>query len=275
MPHKKNPDYPSKAYRNQEFIESKDARVIRILSEYLEPLRRFRMEGVKDTVVFFGSSRALPRKEAEARLDQARTQAQIAAEVGGAAEAAVRSAEVDLEMSRYYEDAFRLAAMITEWSDKLAKNKRFVVCGGGGPGIMEAANRGAIDAGGKSVSLGISLPFESPNRYHYPELSFEFHYFFMRKFWFAYLAKGLVVFPGGFGTLDECMETLTLVQTSKLKKVLPIILYGEKYWKEVLNFDAMVRHHVINPEDLNLFSYCSTPEEAFETLEKELTRMYL
>jgi len=257
---------PTRAYKNLDFLASRNARVIRILAEYLEPLRRFRKEKVSNTIVFFGSSRALPRDVAMERLERAQGDA------GKARRKALRDAETDLEMSRYYEDAVRLASMITKWSDSLHKNRHFIVCSGGGPGIMEAANRGAAEAGGKSVSLGISLPFESPNIYHYPNLSFEFHYFFMRKFWFAYLAKGLVVFPGGFGTLDECMETLTLLQTKKMmkKRKLPIVLYGPRYWKKVLNFDAMVNHRVLDPADLNLFTYCDTPEEAFAYIKRKL-----
>ena len=270
-----SPPKIAKAYRNLPFLESREARVIRILSEYFEPLRRFRREKVRNTIVFFGSSRALPRDVAEERLENLRSDAKKAPRAGGQLSRKIKDAKVDLEMSRYYEDAIKLATMITKWSKRMERSKQFVVCSGGGPGIMEAANRGAAEAGGKSVSLGISLPFESPNTYNYPDLSFEFHYFFMRKFWFAYLAKVLIVFPGGFGTLDECMETLTLVQTKKLQKQLPIVLYGSRYWKKVLNFDAMVAHRVLDPADLNLFTYCDTPKEAFDTIKKELRRLYL
>jgi len=248
--------------------------VLRILSEYLEPLWRFRRERVRNTIVFFGSSRALPRDVAAEHLKDLRSDANKAGDASAELRKAIQDARVDLKMSRFYEDAMKLASMITKWSKQVERSKQFIVCSGGGPGIMEAANRGAAEAGGKSVSLGISLPFESPNIYNYPDLSFEFHYFFMRKFWFAYLAKVLVVFPGGFGTLDECMETLTLVQTKKLEKELPIVLYGRSYWKKVLNFDALVDHRVLDPADLNLFTYCDTPKEAFDTIKTELQRIY-
>ena len=269
-----SPPKLTKSYRNIPFLESRDARVIRILSEYLEPLWRFRRERVMNTIVFFGSSRARPRDVAAEQMENLRSEAKKAPKTDGQLSRKIKDAKVDLEMSRYYEDAVKLASMITNWSKRMERSKQFVVCSGGGPGIMEAANRGAAEAGGKSVSLGISLPFESPNIYHHPDLSFEFHYFFMRKFWFAYLAKVLVVFPGGFGTLDECMETLTLVQTKKLAKELPIVLYGSSYWKKVVNFDAMVAHRVLDPADLNLFTYCDTPKEAFDTIKKELRRLY-
>src|SRR6266852_4305540 len=192
------------AYKNEEFLDSPAARSIRILSEYLEPLDHFRREKIRDTIVFFGSARITE----------------------------------DGPMGEYYRDARELARRLTEWSDGFANvSRRFVVCSGGGPGIMEAANRGATEAGGKTVGLNIGLPFEQfPNPYITPELSFEFHYFFMRKFWFAYLSKALVGFPGGFGTLDELMEILTLVQTRKLNKKIIIVLYGSAYWKEIINF---------------------------------------
>jgi uncharacterized protein (TIGR00730 family) len=226
------------AYLNQEFLNSPDARVIRIMAEYLEPLSHFRREKIRDTVVFFGS----------ARLRE------------------------DGPMAKYYEDARTLARLLTEWSVQFTNSTyRFVVCSGGGPGIMEAANRGARDAGGKTVGLNIGLPFEQfPNPYITPELSFEFDYFFMRKFWFAYLAKAMVVFPGGFGTLDEMMELLTLSQTQKLAKKISIMLYGSQYWKEILNFDALVKYGMIAPEDLTLFQYADDPQTAFEILTTNL-----
>jgi uncharacterized protein (TIGR00730 family) len=226
------------AYLNQQFLNSPDARALRILAEFLEPLAHFRREKVRDTVVFFGSAR-------------------------------VRE---DGPMSQYYKDARALAKMLTEWADQFTNGTyRFVVCSGGGPGIMEAANRGAADANGKTVGLNIGLPFEQfPNPYITPELSFEFHYFFMRKFWFAYLSKALVVFPGGFGTMDELMELLTLTQTQKLAKKITIVLYGSAYWKEIVNFDALVKYEMISPEDLNLFAYADTPEAAFEVLKTGL-----
>src|ERR1051326_9046327 len=228
------------AYLNETFLESPDARGLRILSEYLEPLSHFRDEKIQDTVVFFGSARIT-------------------------------------EDSEYYRDARTLARLITEWSSKIdAPFHRFVICSGGGPGIMEAANRGASDAGGKTIGLNIGLPFEQqPNPYITPELSFEFHYFFMRKFWFAYLAKAMVIFPGGFGTLDELCEILTLAQTRKIEKKIVIVLYGSAYWKEVLNFNALVKYGTISPSDLNLFQYADTPEEALSILQVFLTKYYL
>jgi uncharacterized protein (TIGR00730 family) len=233
-----HPDRRPVAYLNEEFLNSPDARVLRILAEFLEPLAHFRRERIRDTVVFFGSARIT--------------------ETG--------------PLQQYYQDARTLARMMTVWSDQFTNHTyRFVVCSGGGPGIMEAANRGAHDANGKTIGLNIGLPFEQfPNPYITPELSFEFHYFFMRKFWFAYLSKALVVFPGGFGTMDELMELLTLSQTQKLAKKLTVVLYGEAYWKEVINFEALVRHGTISPEDLNLFQYADTPDAAFEILKAGL-----
>ncbi|MCS6953127.1 MAG: TIGR00730 family Rossman fold protein [Bryobacterales bacterium] len=231
------------AYKNEEFLDSADARPLRILSEYLEPLSHFRKEKIHDTIVFFGSARVTE----------------------------------DGPMGRYYREARQLARMVTEWSESLENtSRRFVVCTGGGPGIMEAANRGARDANSKTIGLNIGLPFEQwPNPYVTPELSFEFHYFFMRKFWFAYLAKALVVFPGGFGTLDELTELLTLAQTEKLQKKIIIVLYGSSYWKEILNFEALVRYGMISPSDLDLFQYADDPESAFRILRDGLTRYYL
>jgi uncharacterized protein (TIGR00730 family) len=231
------------AYLNDEFLNSPDARALRILAEYLEPLAHFRREKVRDTVVFFGSARI---KE-------------------------------DGPLSQYYKAARELAKLLTTWSGQFDHaNYRFVICSGGGPGIMEAANRGASDAGGKTVGLNIGLPFEQyPNPYITPELSFEFHYFFMRKFWFAYLAKALVVFPGGFGTMDEMFEILTLTQTQKLRKKMTVILYGSQYWKEVINFDALVKYGTISAGDLELFQYADDPAAAFELLKQELGRYAL
>lgn len=231
------------AYKNSEFIESSDARPLRILSEYLEPLNHFRNERIRDTIVFFGSARIKDTGP----------------------------------IGRYYREARELARLITEWSNGLANSsRRFVITTGGGPGIMEAANRGAMDAGGKTVGLNIRLPNEQlPNPYITPALCFDFHYFFMRKFWFAYLAKALVVFPGGFGTLDELMELLTLAQTQKLEKKIVILLYGSDFWKEILNFEALVRHGVISEKDLELFEFADDPPSALRQLQDGLTRHYL
>jgi uncharacterized protein (TIGR00730 family) len=231
------------AYLNENFLNSADARALRILAEYLEPVSHFRREQIRDTVVFFGS----------ARLRE------------------------DGPMAHYYEAARELARKLTEWSDTLTNShRRFVVCSGGGPGIMEAANRGAFEGKGKTIGLNIGLPFEQlPNPYITPELSFEFHYFFMRKFWFAYLAKALVVFPGGFGTLDELMEILTLTQTQKLAKKVTILLYGSDYWKEIINFDALVKHGMISAADLDLFQYADDTDTAMEILKEGLMKYAL
>ena len=243
MREKEHSDVPV-AYKNPEFLDSAEARALRILSEYLEPLSHFRREKIRDTIVFFGSARVH--------------------ESGG-------------PLERYYEEARTLARLLTQWSEEIRNTShRFVVCSGGGPGIMEAANRGASEANGKTIGLNIGLPFEQhPNPFITPELCFEFHYFFMRKFWFAYLAKALVVFPGGFGTLDELTELLTLAQTKKLVKKMVIILYGSDYWKEVINFDALVRYGTIAAQDLELFQYADDPQTALAILKEGLTKYYL
>ncbi|HVW24403.1 MAG TPA: TIGR00730 family Rossman fold protein [Polyangiaceae bacterium] len=232
------PNHRPLAYRNTTFLDSDDARPIRIISEYLDPLHAFREENVHDTIVFFGS----------ARLSQSGP------------------------LGRYYDDARELARLITTWSLSLSNGgHRFIVCSGGGGGIMEAANRGASDAGGKTIGLNIGLPHEQrPNPYVTPELSFEFHYFFMRKLWFAHLARALVVFPGGFGTLDELTEVLTLSQTRKFDHTIPVLLYGPSYWKEILNFDALVRHGMIDADDLQLFHFADEPAAAFDVLRRAL-----
>jgi len=231
------------AYRNREFLDGPEGRSLRILSEYLYPLSHFRRERVHDTVVFFGSARLM--------------------EMG--------------PLGRYYNEARELARRLTAWSDALPdSDRRFVVCSGGGPGIMEAANRGASDAGGKTVGLNIGLPFEQrPNPFVTPALNFEFHYFFMRKFWFSYLAKALIVFPGGFGTMDEMMEILTLMQTQKLMKRMVVLLYGTTFWKEIINFDALVRYGMIAADDVNLFEFADDVDTAFKILETGLTKYYL
>jgi uncharacterized protein (TIGR00730 family) len=273
---KNRKNIPTKAYENLEFLRSPQGRTIRMLSEFLEPMRRFRKLNVRDTVVFFGSART-PAPEA-ARKNYIALQKKIASQKNPSKKILqdLEYAKIDFEMAKYYRDAVTLAAMLTRWAKTLPDGKRFLVCSGGGPGLMEAANRGAQKAGGHSIGLNISLPFEQiPNPYVTPELTFDFHYFFMRKFWFAYLAKALVIFPGGFGTLDELFEILTLVQTKKVEKPLSIVIYGTEYWKEVLNFDAMVSHHMINKEDMKLFTFADTPEFAFELLKKGLTKNYL
>jgi uncharacterized protein (TIGR00730 family) len=263
------------AYENDPFLKSPDGRILRILAEYQEPLARFRREQIQDTVVFFGSARFHGRKDAE------KTLATVGRNHAGTAmaqlEKDLKRAQAAVDMARYYEDARKLAHMLTEWSITIpARRHRFVVTTGGGPGIMEAANLGAHEAGGKTIGLNIQLPFEQyPNQYITPSLNFQFHYFFMRKFWFAYLAKGLVIFPGGFGTMDELFEILTLAQTDKLAKKILVIIYGSEYWNKIINFQAFVDAGAVSPEDLNLIKIVNSPEEAFEFLRDGLTKYHL
>src|SRR5271155_5792499 len=263
------------AYQNEPFLNSPDGRILRLLSEYSEPLSRFRREQIQDTVVFFGSARIPSAEKAAARLAEVRANGGNVAVEQQAKD--LKTAETAVDMSRYYEDARRLAHMLTEWTAHIpAKRQRFVVTTGGGPGIMEAANLGAHEAGGKSIGLNIALPFEQyPNQYITPSLNFNFHYFFMRKFWFAYLAKALVIFPGGFGTLDELFEILTLAQTDKLAKKILVIIYGSEYWNQVLNLEALVDSGTISQGDLDLLKMVDTPEEAFEFLRDGLTKYHL
>jgi len=270
----KKPQTAPLAYKNEPFLSSPDGRILRLLSEYIEPLSRFRREQIQDTVVFFGSARFVSRDAAQNWL----TDVEGGAHVTAAQQARkVKRAQAAIDMARYYEDARRLAYLLTEWSIQIpAKRRRFVVTTGGGPGIMEAANLGAQQAGGKTIGMNINLPFEQyPNPHITPSLNFEFHYFFMRKFWFAYLAKALVIFPGGFGTLDELFEILTLAQTEKLAKKILVVIYGSEYWKKIVNFDAMADAGVISPEDLDLFKIADSPEESFEYLKEGLTRYHL
>jgi uncharacterized protein (TIGR00730 family) len=232
------PPATSLAYEDQSFLASEDGRPLRIMAEYAGPLHRFRCENVRDTIVFFGSAR-----------------------LSG-----------DGPLGNYYREARELARLLTLWSKNLSSHAhRYVICSGGGGGIMEAANRGAADAGGRTIGLNISLPHEQrQNVYVTRELSFEFHYFFMRKLWFAHLARALVVFPGGFGTLDELTEILTLAQTRKLDRPIPVILYGSSYWREIINFEALVRHGMIDRKDLELFQYADEPATAYAMLQGSL-----
>ncbi len=269
---------PVKAYKNMEFINSSDARTIRILAEFLEPMHRFRKYNIHDTIVFFGSARTICLQEAEQKLEEVQQRLDSSNQNSSdhVLQEELAYAKNQVFLARYYQDAVELARRMTEWSKSLNSIPRFVVSSGGGPGMMEAANKGALDAGGKSVGLNISLPMEQgSNAYITPELNFEFHYFFMRKFWLLYLAKALIIFPGGFGTLDELFETLTLIQTEKIKKEIPIIIYGKAYWDEVVNLDALVKYGTINKSDLELVRFCDTVDEAFEYLQKELTRIHL
>jgi uncharacterized protein (TIGR00730 family) len=297
MPNNKTPNIPEDselvphasplAYLNPDFLNSPDGRALRIVAEYSEPLSRFRREKIQDTVVFFGSARFASLSQAEEKLVMLEKPGSAAPMPppetsatppdGDALQTLLKRAHAAVEMARYYEDARRLAHMLTDWTITLpGKRHRFVVTSGGGPGIMEAANRGAREAGGKTIGLNIRLPFEQlPNRYISPELNFEFHYFFMRKYWFAYLSKALVVFPGGFGTLDELFEILTLAQTQKLAKKIIVIIYGSEYWNRVLNLQALVDSGAIADEDKKLFTFADTPEAAFEALKDGLTRYHL
>jgi uncharacterized protein (TIGR00730 family) len=250
----------TKAYQHPGFLNSKDARPLRILSEYLEPKSRFDRHKIDDTIVFMGSARIKSREDAqklvrEAKAGKERERAQTA-----------------LKMSAYYEASRELASRLTKWSKELNREeRRFVVCTGGGPGIMEAANRGAAEAKGLNVGLTISIPVEEfDNPYVTRELSFHFHYFFMRKFWFAYLAKAVIVFPGGYGTLDELFELLTLVQTRKMKKPMPIVLFGTEYWREVIDFEVLARNGMINPEDIQLVHRTDSVDEAYDWIVAQL-----
>lgn len=261
--HSERRHHSIKAYLKEPFLTSSGARPLRILAEYLEPKSRFEHYNIDDTIVFMGSARLIAEEQAQAELR--------AAEQG---QGNLEHARERLEMSRYYEAARELARRFTQWSKELPdESQRFVVCTGGGPGIMEAANRGASEAKGLNVGLTISIPVEEfDNRYVTRELSFHFHYFFMRKFWFAYLAKALLVFPGGFGTLDELFEILTLRQTHKMKKHLAVVLFGAEYWDEVVNFDALVRHGTIDRGDLQLFHRTDSVDEAFDIVTRHLTK---
>jgi uncharacterized protein (TIGR00730 family) len=239
MPDKNPPDSPPLAFLNPDFLKSPAARTIRMIAEYLEPAERLRRAQVRDTIVFFGSARSVP------------------------------------QLARYYQDAEELARRLTEWSKSLTGNHDFIICSGGSGGMMEAANRGASLAGGKTVGFNIQLPHEQAvNRYVPPELVFNFHYFFMRKFWFVYLAKALVIFPGGYGTMDEFFEVVTLIQTAKPRKVMPVVLFGTEYWDDVLNFDALVRWGTISAKDIEIFHKTDSVDEAFKYLTGKLERLY-
>ena len=283
------------AYEDPDFLNSPDGRMVRILAEYQQPMSRFRRERIQDTVVFFGSARfiSLDAAHKELRLLDNTGSTQLAPEAeqpapisnatgdpvssGESSDIRHKRAEAAVEMARYYEDARKLAGLMATWAKSLpGRRHRFVVTTGGGPGIMEAANRGAFEAGCKTIGLNIRLPFEQrPNPYITPDLNLEFHYFFMRKYWFAYLAKALVIFPGGFGTLDEMFEILTLAQTRKLAKPITVVIYGSDYWRTIINLKEMADKGAISIKDLDLFSLADTPEQAFEILRDGLTRNHL
>jgi uncharacterized protein (TIGR00730 family) len=270
---------PPAPHEDMTFLQSTPSRPLRILAEYLHPLVQLKKEGIADTIVMFGSARIGPRDVMQAkvtRLKNVKT-ARLSKEKRAEHRMALRQAKSALEMSRYYEEARELAHKITSWASSLGpRPRRFVVCSGGGPGIMEAANRGAYEAGGKSIGLSIELPHEQfSNPYISPELSLNFHYFFMRKLWFAQIAKALIVFPGGFGTMDELWEMMTLLQTGKLPKHNLILIYGRKYWNEVLNLRAMERWGMINLDEYKLLQFADTVDEAFEVLRANLEKYHM
>jgi len=260
------PQLPEKAYRNVEFLNSPDARVIRILAEYLEPLSRFKKHRIEHTIVFFGSARLRSPEVVRAELKECQSDRSCRR---GREHARL---ERELAFGRYYEEATELARMLQEWGMTIPSEAgKLAICTGGGGGIMEASSRGAYAAGGPTIGLNISLPHEQePNPYTSDDLCFEFHYFFMRKFWFVYLARALVVFPGGFGTLDELFEVLTLLQTRKTHKHVPVVIYGPGYWDKVLNLDVLAEYGMISPEDLDLVHYSDSPQEAFDYLVSQI-----
>ena len=272
MANEKKPDAPLPllAYQRPRFLESVDARALRILSEYFDPLAHFRRAGVQHTVVFFGSARVGSREEAVQKLREVELRIKQGPAAGLQAE--LKRARMGVHMSRYYEAARELSRLITEWAMKVHNSPRFLmVCSGGGPGIMEAANRGASEAGGKSIGLNIKLPMEQkPNPYISPELSLLFRYFFMRKLWFAQPAQALIVFPGGFGTMDEMFEFLTLIQTHKMGHRVTILLYGSKFWKRALNFGWLLESGTVSNEDLKVIRFADSPQQAFGILKDEL-----
>ncbi len=265
-----------KAYNNYEFLNSPAARTIRVLTEMVEPKERLRRNNIHNTVVFFGSARTLPRAQARKQFKEIENKFKSTKKPSTELKKTLEHAENQLHMSRYYEDASALSAKLTRWfQHSKIKKENFVVCTGGGPGIMEAANLGARNANGQSIGLNINLPTEqNPNSYQTEEISFEFHYFFIRKFWFFYLSKAMIVFPGGFGTFDELFELLTIIQTEKTSKHMPIVLYGKEYWEEVINFNALARWGMISQNDLSLFKILDDVDEAFEYLQVELNKHY-
>lgn len=270
---KKNNGKPLKSYDNKEFIHSGNGRLIRILSEYLYPEQRFKKFNINRTIIFFGSARIKPKDKVLKEISEIENKlsANSSEIIKEKLITELNFLTKKLEMSRYYEESFELSYKLSKWSETLPVKKKFFICTGGGPGIMEAANKGANSAGAKTIGLNISLPLEQdPNPYISPELNFEFHYFFMRKFWLVYPAIALIVFPGGFGTINELMEVLTLRQTEKFKKPRLILLYSEEYWKKIVNFDALVEYGMISKEDTKLFFTANTPDEALNILQNNL-----
>lgn len=267
-------EWPIKAYKNLEFLRSDKARFIRILCELFEPEERFKVAGVENTIVLFGSARTKPSKEAAAQLKSVNELIAQSANTTETLQKQLKEAKMDLKASKYYEAARELSQKLTEWSLQLPEKDRLLICSGGGPGIMEAANRGAHEANGKSVGLGISLPFEQRvNDYISKELQFEFKYFFIRKYWFVMLAKSLVAFPGGFGTLDELFETLTLMQTKKINGKAPIVLFGKEFWNELINLETLVEWGMISEDDLNYIHITDSVEDAFNFVVREVQKL--
>jgi len=271
-----HPNSPPLPYLNAEFLKSQEARLIRILSEYMEPSTRLRRHRVRDTIVFFGSARSMSPEAAAAELECVQEETDRAGELTPELRERLARAEQAIRLARYYNDAMELARRMTEWSKSLTSHHHFIVCSGGSRGMMEAANRGASMARGQTIGLNIQLPMEQEvNQYVSRELVFNFHYFFMRKFWFVYPAKALVVFPGGFGTMDELFEVLTLIQTKKPSKNMPVVLFGSEFWDEIIDFDALVRWGVVNAKDLEIFHKTDSVDDAFEYLTGRLEKLYL
>ena len=261
-----------KAYDNKQFIHSRGGRILRIISEYLYPEQRLQRMGIKRTVIFFGSARIKPPELLLSQIDNVKSKLKQNPDSDSKLSGELKQLELQLELSDYYNDAREIARELTLWSQKQIKANQIHICSGGGPGIMEAANRGSYDVGGRSIGLNISLPFEQePNPFIHPDLNFEFHYFFMRKFWLVFLSQVMIIFPGGFGTIDEMMEILTLRQTQKMRKPRQIILYSEKWWRKVINFDFLADMGMIDRNDLELFTFVNNPKEAVHIITKELS----
>ena len=271
------PSRPVKAYKNLDFLNSPEARAIRVQCELTEPDLHFKRNNINSTVVVFGSARTLPLDKAQKQLDEVELDISKASDPSDEQQEKLRIAKLRVKRSSSYADCMEFTSKLTAWSQSIQDpSKRFHIMSGGGPGIMEAANRGAFEAGGKSIGLGISLPFEQGiNSYCTKDLGMEFHYFFIRKYWFLYFAKAIVVFPGGFGTMDELFELLTLIQTKKIEKRVPIVLYGSEFWTKLINFDTFVEWGVISPEDVNLFKILDTVDETLEYIKSELEQHYL
>ena len=271
--HSNSPPVP---YLNPEFLKSQEARLIRILSEYIEPASRLRRHRIRDTIVFFGSARSISPELAAAKLDLITEEIKASGELTADLQTRLERAEQAVKLARYYNDAMELARRVTEWSKSLTGSRHFIVCSGGSGGMMEAANRGASMARGQTIGLNIQLPMEQEvNQYVSRDLIFNFHYFFMRKFWFVYPAKALVVFPGGFGTMDELFEVLTLIQTKKPNKTMPVILFGSEFWDEIIDFEALVRWGVVSAADLEIFHKTDSVDDAFAYLTGKLEKLYL